>query len=271
MNPTGSVLITGCSDGGVGSGLALVFQARGYHVFATTRNPEKMSILQRLPNVTLLPLDVADSSQIHAAVEAVTAITGGTLSILINNAAQFHLMPLLDDDIETAKQAFDTNVWGPLAVTKAFAPLLIQARGMLVNITTIAGHNPMPYSGIYGASKRAQEHMSDVFRLELSPFRVKVLSVVTGALASGQGAQNVVLPPDSRYKAIEHIIAARGSNSHSRMPVTTYTTQVVDQIEAGTTGKVWLGDHAEEAKQATLNPEKAAGWVCFVCTRCGWC
>jgi hypothetical protein len=113
--------------------------------------------------------------------------------------------------------------------------------------------------------------MSDVFRLELAPFDVKVLSVVTGAVASGQGAQKVVLPSDSRYKAIEHIIAARGSNGHSRMPVATYTTQVVDQIEAGTTGKVWLGNHAEEAKQATLNPEKAAGWVCLVCHCCRWC
>lgn len=108
--------------------------------------------------------------------------------------------------------------------------------------------------------------MSDVFRLELSPFDVKVLSVATGGLASGQGTQNVVLPSDSRYKAIEHIIAAGGSNSHSQMPVMTYTTQVVDQIEAGTTGKVWLGDHAEEAKQASLNPEKAAEWVCFIGT-----
>ncbi|KAJ5815280.1 hydroxybutyrate dehydrogenase [Penicillium riverlandense] len=271
MSPPGSVLITGCSDGGVGSGLALVFQARGYHVFATTRSPEKMSTLKDLPNVTLLQLDVVDPSQIRAAVEAVTATTGGTLSVLINNAARFHLRPLLDDDLEAAKQTFETNVWGPLAVTKAFAPLLIQARGMLVNITTIAGHNPMPYSGVYGASKRAQEHMSDVFRLELAPFDVKVLSVVTGAVASGQGAQSVVLPSDSRYKAIEPIIAARGSNSHSRMPVVTYTTQVVDQIEAGTTGKVWLGNHAEEAKQATLNPEKAAEWVCLVCPGRGWC
>lgn len=147
MNPTRSVLITGCSDSGVGAGLALVFQARGYHVFATTRNPEKMSTLEHLPNITLLQLDVVEPSQIRAAVEAVTAITGGTLSVLINNAARFQLMPLLDDDMEAAKQTFETNVWGPLAVTKAFAPLLIQARGMLVNITTIAGHNPMPYSG----------------------------------------------------------------------------------------------------------------------------
>ncbi|KAJ5104974.1 hypothetical protein NUU61_002321 [Penicillium alfredii] len=263
MSTKGSVLITGCSDGGVGSGLALVFQERGYHVFATARNPEKMTNLKNLPNVTLLELDVVVPSQIRAAVEAVTAITGGDLTVLINNAAQFHYMPLLDDDIEAAKQTFDANVWGPLAVTQAFAPLLIKARGMVVNITSIAGHNPVPWLGVYGASKRSQEHMADILRLELSPFDVKVLSVVTGAVATGtQSTKDFRLPSGSRYKAIEQRIVERGpTDSRSRMPLMTYTNQVVYQIEAGATGKVWLGDHAEDAKQASLHPETAAQWV----------
>lgn len=284
MSAKNSVLITGCSNGGIGSGLALAFQERGYQVFATARNTEKMSDLKDLPNVTLLNMDVLSSSQIRAALDAVAEKTGGTLSILINNAARFHYMPLLDEDIEAAKQTYDTNVWGPLAVTKASVPLLTKASGMVVNITSIAGHNPVPYlgkrspiwylldliqltwnSGIYGASKRSQEYLSDVLRLELTPFDVKVLSIVTGGvLTRDQPSQEFVLPAESRYKSIEQIVAAgRNGGGHSRMALTTYVSQVIDQIEAKATGKVWLGEHAENAKKASLNPEMAAGWVCY--------
>lgn len=153
MSAKGSVLITGCSNGGIGSGLALAYQQRSYQVFATARNIEKMSDLKGLPNLNMLQLDVLSPESIHAAVNAVAEKTGGTLSVLINNAGSFHCMPLLDDDIEAAKKTFDTNVWGPLALTKAFAPLLMKDRGTLVNITSIAGHNAMPYSGKKELSK----------------------------------------------------------------------------------------------------------------------
>lgn len=153
MRTKGSVLITGCSNGGIGSGLAIAFQQRGYQVFATARNTEKMTDLKGLPDFNVLQLDVLNSESIYAAVNAVAEKTGGTLSVLVNNAGSFHYMPLLDDDIEEAKKTFDTNVWGPLAITKAFAPLLIKGRGTLVNITSIAGHNAMPYSGKNGLSR----------------------------------------------------------------------------------------------------------------------
>lgn len=150
MTTKGSALITGCSDGGIGSGLALTFQERGYHVFATARNPQKMSALNNLPNVTLLTLDVTSKDHIQAAVEAVSARTGGKLSYLINNAGRNHFMPLLDDDIDAVKMIFDINVWGPLAVTQAFSSLLINAQGTLVNITSIAGHGAVPTMGKNG-------------------------------------------------------------------------------------------------------------------------
>jgi NAD(P)-dependent dehydrogenase (short-subunit alcohol dehydrogenase family) len=147
MSSNGSVLITGCSDGGIGSGLALVFQARGYHVFATVRDPEKASALKDLPRVTLLTLEVTNMEDIIAAKHAVSVQTGGTLSYLINNAGRNHFMPLLDEDIAAAKDVFDINVWGPLAITQAFASLLMKAKGTLVNITSIAGHGAIPTLG----------------------------------------------------------------------------------------------------------------------------
>ncbi|KAJ6102042.1 Hydroxybutyrate dehydrogenase [Penicillium sp. IBT 16267x] len=262
MSTKGSVFITGCSDGGIGSGLALAFQQRGYQVFATARNIGKMSHLKGLPNLNLMQLDVLSPEGIHAAVNAVAEKTGGTLSVLINNAGSFHYIPLLDDDIEAAKKIFDTNVWGPLALTKAFAPLLIKGQGMLVNITSIAGHNAMPYSGVYGASKRSLEHISEVLRLELDPFQVKVLSIVTGGVASSnQASGDIVLPSSSLYKPIEATMTgSRGHGAYARMPITEYANQVVGHIEIGSTGKVWVGSHAEDAKIASLDPKVATQW-----------
>jgi NAD(P)-dependent dehydrogenase (short-subunit alcohol dehydrogenase family) len=107
-----------------------------------------MASLKDLPNVTFLALDVTNRSHIQAAVEAVSSQTGGKLLCLVNNAARNHFMPLLDDDIDAAKAIFETNVWGPLAMTQAFAPLLIEAQGTLVNITSIAGHGAVPTMGM---------------------------------------------------------------------------------------------------------------------------
>lgn len=140
-----SVLITGCSEGGIGGALAEAFQERGLHVFATARTPSKMPNLAKRPNVTILTLDVTVQSSITAAVEAVKAYTGGTLDYLVNNSGCGLFMPVLDVEIAQAKRLFDTNLWGALDVTQQFAPLLIAAGGTLVNINSITTHVYCPW------------------------------------------------------------------------------------------------------------------------------
>jgi hypothetical protein len=144
---SGSVLITGCSDGGIGSALALTFQQRGFQVFATARDIEKMSELKVLENVILLALDITNVEQIRESVDVVTKATGGTLDYLVNNAGHNHFRPILDENIKETRDLFDTNVWGPLAVTQAFSPLVIQAKGSFVFITSIAGYGNTPWMG----------------------------------------------------------------------------------------------------------------------------
>ena len=140
MTSKKTVLITGCSDGGIGSGIALAFHQRGYHVFATARDTSKMFALKDLPRMTLLILDVEDPTHIVNAVKTVESKTGGILDILINNAGRNHFMPVLDINIDKAKRIFDTNFWGSLAVTQAFTPLVIKAEGTIVNIGSISGN-----------------------------------------------------------------------------------------------------------------------------------
>lgn len=147
MTSRETVLITGCSDGGIGSALAIVLQQRGLHVFATARDSSKMSDLSGLPNVTTLTLDVVKSTDIRAAVEVVTKQTGGTLNYLVSNAGRNHFMPILDEDLDVVRNIFDINFYGPLAITQAFAPLLIKAKGMAVYITSISGYVNVPFMG----------------------------------------------------------------------------------------------------------------------------
>ena len=146
MSPK-TVLITGCSAGGIGSALARSFHSHEIHVFATTRTTSKMFHLQTLPNMTLLSLDVTSSADIKAAVQVVEAKTGGTLDYLVNNSGSILFMPILDTNIDEAKKMYDINFRGALAVIQAFAPLLIAAKGTLINICSITSHLNVPWMG----------------------------------------------------------------------------------------------------------------------------
>ena len=67
-------------------------------------------------------------------------------------------MPVLDEDIDDAKLIFETNYWGPLALLKAFAPLVIKSKGHITSITSISGHINVPYMGKRSCAKADDEN-----------------------------------------------------------------------------------------------------------------
>ncbi len=142
-----SVLITGCSAGGIGWAMAKVFHERGYYVFATLRDLTKAEGLAELSDVEILELDVTVLETISRCRETVTKRTGGKLDVLINNAGAEFFCPLLDTDITEAKKLYDINVWGPVAMVQAFAPLLIKAMGIVSIHSSIAAALPMVWAG----------------------------------------------------------------------------------------------------------------------------
>ncbi|KAI1262132.1 NAD(P)-binding protein [Xylariaceae sp. FL1019] len=232
MPTKGSVLITGCSDGGAGSALAMEFQARGYLVFASSRGLTTMSKLRDVPNVQLVQLDVTKKADIESALETIQTATGGTLTFLVNCAALNHYMPLLDESIDAAKSLFETNVWGVLAVTQAFTPLLMKAKGTAVFISSVSGYLNVPYQGAFAASKRSMEIMAETLRLELAPFH---------------------LPQDSLYSEIESTIQMRASGQEGapRMEPSDYARRVAAEIIKGRSGKFWYGASASIVKFAS--------------------
>lgn len=143
-----TVLITGCSTGGIGWAMAKNFHQRGFYVFATARNPPKTTAdLAKLSDVEILELDVTVPKTIARCKEIVAKRTGGSLDVLVNNAGVEFNSPLLDTDVAEAKRLYDVNVWGPLAMVQAFAPLLIEAKGVVFNQSSIDGALNMVWAG----------------------------------------------------------------------------------------------------------------------------
>ncbi|TLD28204.1 hypothetical protein PspLS_03757 [Pyricularia sp. CBS 133598] len=258
--PTQSVLITGCSAGGIGSELALEFQRRGLRVFATARTLSKMDHLKDLPNVMLLCLDVTDQSTIDSAVAAVRDAGAGKIDYLINNSGVQHIAPVLETDLETTKSLFDVNVFGVMRVTQAFAPLVIAAAGCIVNLCSILGHMNMPWKGVYEASKAAVEMLSETLRLEMQPLGVRVVSLVTGAVGTNitAAASHSELRDGSPYKvkSVEDAIhkLTSGNDGIKRTPVDDFAKKVVEDILGGVSGRIWRGQMAGVASIATMIP-----------------
>lgn len=149
-SPRKSVLITGCSAGGIGAALAEGFHEKGYHVFATARTLSKISpSLAKSPNITVLTLDVLSAESITAAVISATEETGGKLDVLVNNSGMGILLPALDTPIDAGKKLFDLNFWAVLAMIQSFAPLLIKANGRVVNNASVAGVLPIVFNSRY--------------------------------------------------------------------------------------------------------------------------
>ena len=85
MTARKTVLITGCSAGGIGEALALAFHQRKHHVIATVRDPSKAKALENV-GVVVLKLDICQSASIQSLVKAIAETGDGRLDILVNNA-----------------------------------------------------------------------------------------------------------------------------------------------------------------------------------------
>lgn len=259
-----TVLITGCSDGGLGAALALAFQKNGDRVLATARNLSKMAHLKSL-GVETLALDVLSEESLQAALKEVSALTNGSLDVLVNNAGAGYSMPLLDVDISEAQNAFNLNVFSLIRTTQVFFPLLRNCKhgALLVNNTSSAGLVGIPFQVVYGASKAAAGLLSDGLRLELEPFGIKVVDLKTGGVQSkffqnvlqGPGAK---LPEHSPYELsrepIEKVLSGQ-MNNLSNMDADIWARDVVkDLSRRHPPARVFRGNGAFQVWLSTLLP-----------------
>jgi NAD(P)-dependent dehydrogenase (short-subunit alcohol dehydrogenase family) len=179
------VVVTGSSTG-IGRASALALAARGLTVFAGVRRAEDGEALAASAAGELEPLilDIGDGASIEAAAERVREATGGRLAGLVNNAGVVVPGPVEGVDLDELRRQLEINVVAQVAVTQALLPMIRNARGRVVFMSSIGGRRAIPYLSPYNASKHAIEAIGDALRQELRQFGVEVALVEPGSVAT---------------------------------------------------------------------------------------
>lgn len=180
-----AVLITGATTG-IGRVTAEHLAGEGFFVYAGARKDADMEELNKIDNIMAVRLDVTKQDQIDAAVRLI-AEQGRGLWGLVNNAGVNVVAPLIEAEEADLNFLFNVNVFGVFRVTKAFAPMIIESKGRIVNISSISGVLSGGGYGIYAGSKHAVEAMTDALASELGDFGVHVSAVNPGNFASEIG------------------------------------------------------------------------------------
>jgi len=191
------VLITGGSSG-IGKSVGVFLSNKGFVVYGTSRHPEK---IKNSP-FKLVALDVNKVDTINKAVADVIA-NEGRLDILINNAGMGITGPVEDTPTAEMRKVFDTNFFGAIDVIKAVLPQMrSQKKGLIINVTSIAGYMGLPFRGLYSATKGALELTTEALSMELKQFGIKVTNVAPGDFATNiaSGRYHTPVFDDSPYK-----------------------------------------------------------------------
>ncbi len=184
-----TILITGASSG-IGEATARHFQANGWNVVATMRNPDSPSELASLDNVLVARLDVTDPASITAAVsDGISRF--GRIDVLLNNAGYGAYGALEAFSMERIRRQFDTNVIGLMEVTKAVLPHMRANRaGTIINISSIGGQITFPLGSLYHGTKFAVEGLSEALHYELEPLGIHVRIVQPGMIKTNFGGSS---------------------------------------------------------------------------------
>ena len=202
-----NVLITGANSG-FGLLTAASFARAGHTVHAGVRNPAKGAALDALAAeglaVKQVKLDVTDDAAVKAAVAQASA--AAPIDVLVNNAGFEVAGPVEHLSDASLTRQFDTNVLGVTRMVRAAAPAMrARGDGLIINVSSVAGHISAPFTGAYSASKHAVEALSEALWFELRPFGVRVVLIEPGGFATNFG-ENVIVEPaygeDSPYRPI---------------------------------------------------------------------
>lgn len=176
--PQKAVLVTGASTG-IGRTIAEKLASQGFYVYAGARSQNDLDELNTIKNVQSVRLDVTVPNDITAAVATVTKGGRGLWGV-VNNAGVVVVGPLIELEEKELDFIFNVNIYGPYRITKAFAPLLLESKGRVVNISSLNGIVTSGMIGPYSMSKHAIEAYGDGLATELSRFGVRVSLIEPG-------------------------------------------------------------------------------------------
>jgi NAD(P)-dependent dehydrogenase (short-subunit alcohol dehydrogenase family) len=215
-----SVVITGAA-GGIGSALAQQFADAGARVALLDRDEtglEKLALHLRAAgaDAIAIPCDVTSLDDCSLAVGRVVAAWGG-VDVLINNAGITHVSPLADTDVDVFHRVMDVNFFGALDMTSVALPSLLERRGQIVVMSSVAGFAPLALRTGYAASKHALHGCFESLRAELR--------------GTGVGV-TLVCPSFVRTGIADHALGAHGGAPTHRRTETGTPAEPADLAEA---------------------------------------
>lgn len=182
-----AVVITGASSG-IGKALAMEFAGMGAKIVMAARNEERlneaMSEVKGLgAEVVGLPTDVAKEEDCKNLIDKAVS-TFGRIDIMINNAGISMRAIFEDTELDVIRQLMDVNFWGTVYCTKYALPHLLESKGSLVGISSIAGYKGLPGRTGYSSSKFAMHGFLETLRIENMKKGLHVLIACPGFTAS---------------------------------------------------------------------------------------
>ena len=179
-------VVTGSSSG-IGYETSLLLARNGFFTYATMRNPDKTNKFidlkqnEKLP-LEVLKLDVTNDKSVKEAIKKIVS-KRGTIDVLVNNAGYALVGPLEELSIQEFKEQYETNVFGVIRVIKETLPIMRKRRrGIIVNISSVAGRIGFPLTSAYASSKFALEGLSESLVYEVQQFGIKVILIEPGVI-----------------------------------------------------------------------------------------
>jgi NAD(P)-dependent dehydrogenase (short-subunit alcohol dehydrogenase family) len=199
MNIEGAVVLVTGANRGLGAEYVRQLLDRGAaKVYAGARSPESVKTSGAIP----IKLDVTNAADIQTAVEQC-----GDLTMLINNAGVvIGSRVLAENSLENAKAEFETNVWGPMNLSKSFAPVLAaNGGGAIVNVLSAVSWMSIKEVATYAMSKSAAWSLTNALRLELARQGTLVVAVHPAFIDTDMAA-GVDMPKTSPQQVVERTL-----------------------------------------------------------------
>ncbi len=254
---TKTIFITGSSTG-LGRAAAKLFASRGWKVIATMRSPEKETELDKIPGVTVLPLDVSKPEQIQAA--ARRALELGPVDVVFNNAGYGLAGPMEGISDEQLVAQINTNLLGVIRTTQAFIPAFRErGAGTFIATTSIGGHVTLPFNSAYHATKWALEGWSESLAFELGRFGVRVKTVAPGLIETDFASRSLVLGQHPAYDALVNKVFSVFTDPSRKMTGSS-AEQIAEVVwEAATDGKDQVTYLAGDDAKALFQQRQSVG------------